>query len=616
MATTTTNVEQVKLNVMTQAQYDAATKSATELYMITDAKIDGLPDQTGQSGKYLTTDGTTASWAATITTVEAGTTANKINVIKGGSTSTITINNVANATTASKLGNTTVGGVNQPIYLDSGTPTALSYTIEKSVPSNALFTDHTYTNGAGINLSNDTFSAKCDTTTVSTNGSNQLQAIGVIDKKASGAVYTWKGTKGDYDALSTYHNDWIYYITGDSILPSDTYYTKTQIDAMLANNQTVVHDTAKIILKDTNSAADVSNPTANHNGGLVQFQDKNGATSGYLYTAYKSTGEVEQVLESDRLVDGSVVSANIKVGIDSNGNAYTTAPTPAATASILDENIATVGWINDPNKATGIVHITGSETILGAKTFSNNNIFTGTDTFTGNTQFIGNPVFVGNASTDPFTLKNSAEVYSQAPAQTLSTNISFRDNNNDITGGLEHYHQADGTTITRLTTRQQGDINYGIISVSIDSEGNTRCDLPTDTYATNFHGVSTRSLWADLAENYKSDKQYSIGTLIKFGGIKDITIADNEVNGVISDKPGYLLDADLKDALPVALVGKTPIRIIGKVKKFDKIVLSEVSGVGRVLKDGENLPVIARALETVDNTSEKLVLCVTKFNLG
>jgi len=37
--TTTTNVEQVKLNVMTQAQYDSATKSSTELYMVTDAKI-------------------------------------------------------------------------------------------------------------------------------------------------------------------------------------------------------------------------------------------------------------------------------------------------------------------------------------------------------------------------------------------------------------------------------------------------------------------------------------------------------------------------------------------------------------------------------------------------
>ena len=35
---TTTNVAQVKLNVMTQAQYDVATKSPTELYMITDAQ--------------------------------------------------------------------------------------------------------------------------------------------------------------------------------------------------------------------------------------------------------------------------------------------------------------------------------------------------------------------------------------------------------------------------------------------------------------------------------------------------------------------------------------------------------------------------------------------------
>ena len=34
---TTTNVQQVKLNIMTQSQYNSATKSATELYMITDA---------------------------------------------------------------------------------------------------------------------------------------------------------------------------------------------------------------------------------------------------------------------------------------------------------------------------------------------------------------------------------------------------------------------------------------------------------------------------------------------------------------------------------------------------------------------------------------------------
>jgi hypothetical protein len=37
--TTTTNVEQVKINVMTSSQYNTATKNANELYMVTDATI-------------------------------------------------------------------------------------------------------------------------------------------------------------------------------------------------------------------------------------------------------------------------------------------------------------------------------------------------------------------------------------------------------------------------------------------------------------------------------------------------------------------------------------------------------------------------------------------------
>lgn len=57
-----------------------------------------------------------------------------------------------NAGTASKLAyysginaiddyTSTVGGNTQPIYLNGGVPTAISYTINKSVPSNAVFTD-------------------------------------------------------------------------------------------------------------------------------------------------------------------------------------------------------------------------------------------------------------------------------------------------------------------------------------------------------------------------------------------------------------------------------------------------------------------------------------------
>lgn len=40
-----------------------------------------------------------------------------------------------------KVGTSTVGGTTTPIYLKDGVPTALGYTIAKSVPSNAVFTD-------------------------------------------------------------------------------------------------------------------------------------------------------------------------------------------------------------------------------------------------------------------------------------------------------------------------------------------------------------------------------------------------------------------------------------------------------------------------------------------
>ena len=45
------------------------------------------------------------------------------------------------ANVAGQLGVSTVGGTTTPIYLKNGVPTALGYTIAKSVPSNAVFTD-------------------------------------------------------------------------------------------------------------------------------------------------------------------------------------------------------------------------------------------------------------------------------------------------------------------------------------------------------------------------------------------------------------------------------------------------------------------------------------------
>lgn len=63
-----------------------------------------------------------------------------------------TVSYATSAGSASKVGSSTVGSASRPIYLNGGTPTQISYTIEKSVPSNAVFTDTNTWRGIQNNL--------------------------------------------------------------------------------------------------------------------------------------------------------------------------------------------------------------------------------------------------------------------------------------------------------------------------------------------------------------------------------------------------------------------------------------------------------------------------------
>lgn len=127
--------------------------------------------------------------------------------------------------------------------------------------------------------------------------------------------------------------------------------------------------------------------------------------------------------------------------------------------------------------------------------------------------------------------------------------------------------------------------------------------------------VAAGAKYADLAERFLSDKKYSPGTLIQFGGKKQITVASTKCNGVISESPGYELNSESK-GLPVALSGQVKVLIKGKVKKFSKIVLSDIPGVGiTASKDVDIKDVIGITLQSSKNKDIKPVLCVVNINL-
>ena len=108
--------------------------------------------------------------------------------------------------------------------------------------------------------------------------------------------------------------------------------------------------------------------------------------------------------------------------------------------------------------------------------------------------------------------------------------------------------------------------------------------------ANYFVGTATQAQYADLAEIYEADAEYEAGTVVKLGGEKEITQtsnhADPDVFGVISTNPAYLMNSDAS-GLPVALQGRVPVKVIGKIAKGERLVASDEPGMAWALGTDE-----------------------------
>lgn len=107
-------------------------------------------------------------------------------------------------------------------------------------------------------------------------------------------------------------------------------------------------------------------------------------------------------------------------------------------------------------------------------------------------------------------------------------------------------------------------------------------------YASTFNGVATNALYADLAENYLGDSSYEPGTVLVFGGTQEVTTTtvkgDRRVAGVVTTNPAHLMNSALEGdyVTGIALQGRVPCKVLGKVSKGDLIVTSAIPGYGIV----------------------------------
>ena len=119
------------------------------------------------------------------------------------------------------------------------------------------------------------------------------------------------------------------------------------------------------------------------------------------------------------------------------------------------------------------------------------------------------------------------------------------------------------------------------------------------------YAKATSAQYADLAEIYESDAEYEVGTVVIFGGKKEITISkmgnDTRVAGVISENPAYLMNSDAT-GLPVALMGKVKCKVVGHINKGDMLSTHPThNGVAKKTHDPQVGEVIGKALEDYDS---------------
>jgi len=162
---------------------------------------------------------------------------------------------------------------------------------------------------------------------------------------------------------------------------------------------------------------------------------------------------------------------------------------------------------------------------------------------------------------------------------------------------------ANAETATFTVTSNATSANTASTIIARDGSGDFSAGIATLT--------ATQARYADIAEQYLADQEYEPGTVVCIGGVYEITSCGpfNTPAGVISTDPALLMNSELNAGLPVALLGRVPVRVFGPVTKGQK-VYADLHGRACRSSEGE---LIGIALEDNADEGEKLVECMLKL---
>jgi hypothetical protein len=373
-------------------------------------------------------------------------------------------------------------------------------------------------------------------------------------------------------------------------------------NVVVSGNLTVNGTTTTVATTNTtvsDSLVEYANGTtgspSNDAGIVIERGDSNNAFIGFDESEDKfrvGTGTFTGASTGNLTITTGTLLANIEGNVTGNVTGDVTGNADTATALATARNIGGVSF-----DGTGNINLPGVNTAGNQDT--SGTAATATTLETART--IGGVSFNGSANID-LPGVNTAGNQDTSGTAAIGTAVTVTANNS--TNETVYLTFVDGATGTQ----------------GIETDTGLSYNPSTNVLST----TASQAQYADVAERFEADAPMEIGSVVEVGGSAEITEATSDLSedvfGVISDKPAYMMNAGAGDNTThpfVAMTGRTPVRVIGEVTKGQRLVTSSTKGCARAVAQGESISpfnVIGRALESNTEAGIKLVNCAVRTN--
>ena len=456
------------------------------------------------------------------------------------------------------------------------------------------------------------------------------------------------------------------YLSGSTITLGDITLTT---DSLIPSGNTVLVVSDYLEAKSVSAgSADLgNNVTANYVTGTLTTAAQPNITSVGTLSSLKVTADVESgnVYANTGTINatnlGGILTTASQTNITSVGTLTSLEVSGNTTSGNIYANSGTVGaqyvvgTLTTPvqtfiTRVGTLVNLTvsGNTAVNGNLSVGSGNVnisSTGNITAAGGTSHdLGNVVqanfFLGDGgllSNIPVSVINGFPAYSRnCNVANVANNVAFSSQPNITSLGNLLNLTVDGNIIAKSNVQVTGTIIVPEVYIDDYLYANTanvyaRDYLLTRNLTTGANttqgnitgnwvltpGSKMESTSSDLAEFYLADQPYESGTVLAFGGEKEVTIAEDgtrKVAGVVSECPAYVMNTTMEGQYPVmlALQGRVPCKVRGKIEKGD-MMISAGSGFARACSQPLVGSVIGKSLENFDGVEGVIEIAVGRL---